>query len=102
MPTNICLNGMLIDEDMCLTLREICEFCNVNAELICEMVEEGLISPGGAMSLDWRFGHLELRRVQVALRLQRDLRINTPGAALALDLLEEIEQLRRLLAMRGL
>ena len=34
-----------------------------------------------------------------ALRLQRDLEINLPGVALALELMEELERLRRELRM---
>jgi chaperone modulatory protein CbpM len=34
------------------------------------------------------------------MRLQRDLEINMAGVALALDLMEELEQLRRELRMR--
>jgi chaperone modulatory protein CbpM len=36
-----------------------------------------------------------LARVQRALRLQHDFGVNLAGAALALDLLEEVERLRR-------
>jgi chaperone modulatory protein CbpM len=32
--------------------------------------------------------------VRITRNLQRDLGVNTPGAALALELLEELEQLR--------
>jgi len=35
-----------------------------------------------------------IKRILVACKLQHDLRVNLPGAALALDLLEEIEKLR--------
>ena len=37
-------------------------------------------------------------RARTALRLQRDLEINLPGVALALELLEELDRLRRELA----
>jgi len=46
--------------------------------------------------MQWRFTYTEIRRVQTAVRLQRDLRINLPGCALALDLLDELEELRQL------
>jgi chaperone modulatory protein CbpM len=36
-----------------------------------------------------------LKRLQIALRLQQDLDINLPGSALILDLLEEMERLKR-------
>jgi len=38
---------------------------------------------------------LKSTRARIALRLERDLGINVPGVALALELLEELEQLRR-------
>jgi len=37
---------------------------------------------------------------RVALRLERDLEVNLAGIALALDLMEELEQLRRELRAR--
>ncbi|MCL1979839.1 MAG: MerR family transcriptional regulator, partial [Proteobacteria bacterium] len=40
------------------------------------------------------FTAIAIKRVQTTMRLQRDLRINLPGCALALDLLEELEELR--------
>jgi chaperone modulatory protein CbpM len=36
-----------------------------------------------------------LRRARLALRLERDLEINLAGVALALELMEELEYLRR-------
>ena len=36
-----------------------------------------------------------MTRIQRVIRLQHDFEVNLPGAALALDLLEEIERLRR-------
>jgi chaperone modulatory protein CbpM len=36
-----------------------------------------------------------VRRVRTVVRLQRDLGVNLPGAALALELLERIEELQR-------
>jgi len=39
-----------------------------------------------------------LLRVQTTLRLQRDLEVNLAGAVLALELLDEIKQLRQQVA----
>ena len=58
------------------------------------MVEEGIVEPRGDAPSDWRFTGRSLFRAQRALNLARDLRVNWSGAALALDLLEEIERLR--------
>ena len=88
------LVGTLLDERSAFTLHELCRACGVHAELVIEMVDEGVLEPRGAAPAEWRFPGSAVTRAQKALKLTRDLRVNWPGAALALDLLEEIEQLR--------
>lgn len=92
----ITLTGVVLDENMDLSLRELCHLCSVNAERIMDMVEEGVVDPRGISPREWHFSGTAVRRVQIALRLQHDLRINLAGVALVLDLLEELEELRRL------
>jgi chaperone modulatory protein CbpM len=58
-------------------------------------VAEGVIEPHGEERARWRFTGRSVIRTQVAVRLCEDLDVNLPGVALALDLLEEIERLRR-------
>lgn len=93
--TTTALSGIVLDDDLDFSLRELCRICAINAETIIEMVEEGVVEPQGVGPREWRFRATSLRRVQITLRLQRDLRINLAGAALVLDLLEELEELRR-------
>lgn len=88
------LAGTVLDERAVFTLRELCHACGVHAELVIEMVDEGLLEPRGAVPAEWRFPGSAVTRAQKALKLVRDLRVNWPGAALALDLLEEVERLR--------
>lgn len=90
------IQGTVLDEEMQCSLVEICRICGVHPESIHDMVEEGLISPEGATPIDWRFTSIEIKRVQTTVRLQNDLRVNLAGCALVLDLLEELEELRRL------
>ena len=89
------LTGTLLDERAVFTLRELCRACGIHAELVIEMVEEGVLEPRGSTPTEWRFPGKAVIRAQKALNLTRDLRVNWPGAALALNLLEEIERLRR-------
>ncbi len=97
------LRGELLDESIELTLAELCRACQLPAERIIEFVEEGIIEPRGRDPSRWRFHGISIRRVRRAQRLKRDLGVNTPGVALALELLEELEQLRaRLRDPRGL
>lgn len=91
---NTSITGLLLDEDASLSLAELCQVCGVHAEQMFIMVEEGLLEPHGKSPEHWRFPASSLRRVQIALRLQRDLDLNTAGVALAVDLLEEVHELR--------
>jgi chaperone modulatory protein CbpM len=105
--------GNILDEYTVLSLEDLCRICAVEARRIVELVEEGVLSissseeaaaASAAAAWDvsqWRFAATSLRRARLALRLQHDLEINLAGVALALDLMEEIEQLRRTLRQRG-
>ena len=92
------LTGTLLDEECELTLRELASACGVSAECLIEMVEEGMLEPSGNDPLGWRFPPTALKRARTALHLQEDLGINLAGAALVVDLLDEIRQLRGELA----
>jgi chaperone modulatory protein CbpM len=83
----------LIDEQTTFTLAELCRCCGVEAELIEALVEYGILEPVGQSDRHWCFPASSLRRTRITLHLQRDLGVNLAGAALALDLLERIDEL---------
>lgn len=85
---------------MTFTVTEFSRICGVEVELVREMVVEGVIEPEEHGVDDWRFTGETLVRAQCALRLVRDLHVNWPGAALALDLLDELDDYSRRLAGR--
>lgn len=87
------LSGKILEEDTEVTLAELCEACAVHAEAVEAMVEEGIVAPIGGAQSRWRFSRGSVVRVRTVLRMQRDLHVNLAGAALALDLIERIEQL---------
>lgn len=89
------LNGVLLEEEIEFTLSDLSRACCVNAEWILLLVDEGILEPvAGGDLVDWRFSGASLQRVRMTQRLQHDLGINIAGAALVLDLLNEIESLR--------
>jgi len=90
----IILSGILLDEQTELSLSELCQVCSSSSDYIIELVEEGVLEPRGVQRSQWRFSASSLPRARTAVRLQRDLEINLAGVALALDLLDEIEDLR--------
>ena len=88
------LTGVLLDEQVYLSLQEICEACSCRREWIIELVEYGVLEPLEAQRDEWRFTGSSLVTARTATRLQRDLGVNVAGVALAVDLLEEIQALR--------
>lgn len=86
--------GVVLEEELIFTLADLSGACRVHTETVVALVDEGVLEPQGADTQHWRFTGASLRRAQAALRLQQDLGINLAGAALALDLLDEIQMLR--------
>lgn len=90
------LTGVVLDEQIELTLNELCQSCAVERARIIALVEEGILVPTirGTDQKNYRFTGSSVRRAVQAIRLQTDLELNLAGVAVALDLLEEIERLR--------
>ena len=88
------LTGILLDESCDISLGELCRVCRISADRIQLLVEEGIIEPRGQGPGQWRFASVSIHRVRRVTRLERDLGINLAGAALALELLEEIDRLK--------
>ncbi|MEP6548247.1 MAG: chaperone modulator CbpM [Gammaproteobacteria bacterium] len=87
------LSGVIFEESAVLTLKDLSRMCAVDERHIVEYVEEGVIH-AVASTDEWHFSGAALRRTRLALRLERDLEINLAGLALALELLDELQQLR--------
>lgn len=101
-PSNMTfIQGPVVEEEVHLTLVELCRACSAEQEHVTAWVFEGVLDPVGQSPQDWRFGGQSLRRARLALRLSRDLEINPSGVALALDLLDEIAALRARLQRSG-
>jgi len=97
---NQALTGAIFEESAILTIQELSHMCAVDERHIVELVHEGVLSVIEIEATEWRFTGAALRRTRLALRLERDLEINLAGVALALDLMEELEHLRRELKAR--
>lgn len=105
------IQSEVLDEQLRVSLADMCRLCGVHAEYLMALVDEGIITPapdvgrgratrrrgnaGRGTMQRWQFDGLAVVRVQRVVRLQRDLGVNLPGAALALELLDELENLRR-------
>jgi chaperone modulatory protein CbpM len=93
------LPGAIFEETAVLTLKDLCRMCAVDERHIVEFVEEGVLHVVDVHS-EWHFTGAALRRARLALRLERDLELNLAGVALVIDLMEELQELRRELNVR--
>ena len=82
------------DIEYSFSLAELSQCCGVSNETIVILVGEGVLSPHGHSQRDWRFSGVDLARALSVLRLERDLGLNVAGAALAVELMDEMQQLR--------
>lgn len=95
------LTGEILDERIEYDLESLCRICRLERRQVIELVVENVVEPAGEDPDQWRFTGNAVTRIQVATRLTRDLGLNIPGAALALELLDEIDRLRAALLRRS-
>ncbi|MES3013036.1 MAG: chaperone modulator CbpM [Pseudomonadota bacterium] len=95
------LTATLIDDATPMTLAELARACRAAEEQVHVWVVEGVLQPIGNSPPEWRFVGASLKRARLAVTLTRELEINAPGVALALDLMDEIEALKASLRRRS-
>ncbi len=88
------MNGQILREDYKLALTDICEKCEVPESKVIAYIEEGVVEVQGNEVKLWRFTEASIVRIRQANRLEQDLRLNPAGAALALELMSQIEDLK--------
>lgn len=88
------LSGSIFDESAMLSIGDLSRMCAVEERHIVEYVEEGVLTAVQVHS-EWHFTGDALRRARLAVRLERDFELNLAGVALAVELIEQLEQLRR-------
>ena len=88
------MSGEILSDERTLALEDICETCGLPESKIITYIEEGVVEVQGGDVKLWRFSELSVVRIQKAVRLEKDLRLNPAGAALALELMSQIEELK--------
>ena len=81
-------------EEFEISLAEVCRITQTSTDMIFELVDYGVIEPRGSDPRYWNFESRCIGRILSVMRLQNDLGVNMAGAALAVDLLEELQHLR--------
>jgi chaperone modulatory protein CbpM len=88
------LSGLIVEKGSISTLEELSNAIGKPAEWILNLVEEGVIQSLKNKQKHWQFSGHCLRRVLIVQRLKSDLGVSLAAAALALELLEEVQTLR--------
>lgn len=76
------------------SFEELCDVTELSSHVIIEIVEHGIVEPEGADPQHWSFNTQMITVTKKACRLHRDLGIDWQGIALAINLMDELEQLR--------
>ncbi|WP_232787502.1 chaperone modulator CbpM [Spongiibacter nanhainus] len=77
-----------------ISFEQFCTLTDLSGELVIEIVNLGIVEPPGQRPQEWLFDSEMLCLVRRAERLHRQLEINWPGVALAMDLLDQLERSR--------
>ncbi|MEX1665958.1 chaperone modulator CbpM [Zhongshania arctica] len=77
-----------------MNFDELCRTAELPEHFVLEIVEHGIVEPHGDSPDQWVFSTHMVMQTKKAVRLHQDLQIDWSGIALAISLLEEIEQLR--------
>ena len=89
-------------DDASLTLEELCSVCALERDWLVLRVREGLIPATEVGASEWRFTTTTLARVRRMREIERTYDAAPELAALAADMLEEIDRLRARLRRAGI
>lgn len=85
---------MTATEDILLSFEELIAVCGGEHKWVMHLIEESIIEVNGDPQ-QARFDGLQLARVRRAQRLCRDFDASVPAVGLILELLDEIEEMRK-------
>ncbi len=77
-----------------VSIDDLCAICHITPDFVIELVAYGTIEPQGSSSENWRFDLHQLHVIRTAVRLHHDLEVNHAGIAVAIELLEQMEDLQ--------
>jgi len=85
---------MISNEIIQFSLQDLCHCTELPTATVIELVEQGIVEPEGNSPENWLFSTHMVLVTKKAQRLHADLEIDWSGIALALRLIDEVEQLR--------
>jgi chaperone modulatory protein CbpM len=91
---NSLIEGQVIDGGTEITILQLCRRCAIETSLVERLIDEGIIEPSRKEGRILYFPHSCVKRTRIVMNLRTDLGVNLAGAALVLELLEQIEELK--------
>ena len=77
-----------------LDMRTLCQEADITADYVVEIVEHGIVEPSGRTPEEWLFDDQAPLLARRAAKLHQELELEWEGVALALELIDEVQQLR--------
>ena len=84
----------MFDEHICLDLKQFAQACGQSPEWVLQLLEYDILAKRPESKIH-QFSSEDLTRAQRAYRLQRDFNASFSAVAMMLDLIDEVQQLRR-------
>ena len=81
------------------TSRAICESYKIDIETLVNMVEWNIAAPSGSVPSKWLFSSSDMQRLEVATKYYHYLGLDPAATSVALELIEELDQLRNRINM---
>ena len=89
-----CLEAEIVDEHYIFDLTHFAQACGQSPEWVLQLLEYEILPARSETRIHQFFGD-ELSRARRAYRLQRDFDASLSAVAMMLDLIDEVQQLRK-------
>ncbi len=76
-----------------LSITQVCRSVGVSEAVVHEVVAHGIVEPRGELPETWVFDARMVAVTNKAVRLRRELDIDWAGVAVALELMDRLEEL---------
>ena len=91
---NGCLEAEIIDEQHIFDLHHFAQACGQSPEWVLQLLEYEILPARSEVRIHQFFAY-ELTRARRAYRLQRDFEASLSAVAMMMDLIDEVQQLRK-------
>ena len=89
-----CIEAKIVDEQITFDLTNFAEACGQSPEWVLQLLEYDILANRPENRIHQFFGE-DISRARKAYRLQRDFDASFSAVAMMLDLIDEVQQLRK-------